>query len=108
MATGASTADVAIILLDARLGVLPQSRRHAYIASLLGIRHLAVCVNKMDLVDFGRDTYDRLAREFGEFAGRLGFADVTFFPISAKKGDNVVARSARTTWYDGPTLLEYL
>src|SRR3954466_470386 len=108
MATGASTADVAIILLDARLGVLPQSRRHGYIASLLGIRQLLVAVNKMDLVAYDRAVFDTLSAEFGAFASRLGFSGVHFLPMSAKKGDNVVARSERTPWYAGPTLLELL
>jgi len=108
MATGASTADVALILLDARLGVLPQSRRHAYIASLLGIPNLLVCVNKMDLVRFDAEVFARLRDEFGAFARRLGFHDVSTLPVSARRGDNVVARSLKTPWYDGPTLLEYL
>ena len=108
MATGASTADVAIILLDARLGVLPQSRRHAYIASLLGIPNLVVAVNKMDLAAYDPAVFDRLSDEFGRFVARLSFARVTFLPISARRGDNVVARSARTPWYEGPTLLEHL
>ncbi len=108
MATGASTADVALILLDARLGVLPQSRRHAYIASLLGIPNLLVCVNKMDLVGYERAAFERLGQEFGDFARRLGFRDVSTLPVSARRGDNVVSRSRKTPWYDGPTLLEYL
>ena len=108
MATGASTADVAVILLDARLGVLPQSRRHAYIASLLGIPELAVAVNKMDLVAESQARFDELVAEFGAFAAPLGFRGVTFLPVSAKRGDNVVARSERMPWYTGPTLLEYL
>jgi bifunctional enzyme CysN/CysC len=108
MATGASTANVVVILIDARLGVLQQSRRHAYIAALLGSRHLAVCVNKMDLVDFSREVFDAIASEFSEFAARLGFQNVTCFPVSATGGDNVVARSERTPWYEGQTLLEYL
>ncbi len=108
MATGASTADVALILLDARLGVLPQSRRHAYIAALLGIPNLLVCVNKMDLVAFDAAVFARLAEEFGGFARRLGFRDVSTLPVSARRGDNVVRRSAKSPWYGGPTLLEYL
>ena len=108
MATGASTADVAIILLDARLGVLPQSRRHAYIASLLGIPHLVVAVNKMDIVSYERGVFERLRDEFGAFVAKLGFRDVVFLPISARKGDNVVRRSPRTPWYEGATLLEHL
>ncbi|MCA9601089.1 MAG: adenylyl-sulfate kinase, partial [Myxococcales bacterium] len=108
MVTGASTADVALILIDARLGVLQQSRRHAYIASLLGIRHLAVCVNKMDLVGYDRAVFDRIAADFRASAEKLGFKDVTFFPISALKGTNIVTKSDRTGWYTGPTVLEYL
>ena len=113
MVTGASTANVGIILIDARLGVLQQSRRHAYIASLLGIPHLAVCVNKMDLVSYDQQVFDRIQAEFTEFAKSLNFADVTCFPISALKGDNVVGPSPRTEWfaspaYHGKNVLEYL
>jgi bifunctional enzyme CysN/CysC len=108
MATGASTADVAVILIDARLGVLQQSRRHAYIASLLGIPELAVCVNKMDLEGYRRGLFEQIRAEFAQFVGRLGFSGVEFFPISAKGGDNVVHRSANTPWYAGKTLLEHL
>ncbi len=107
MATGASTADLAVILLDARLGVLPQSRRHAYLASLLGIRHLAVVVNKMDLVGFDEAIFARLSSELGELAGKLGFQCVRSFPVSASDGDNVVTESARTPWFHGGTLLAY-
>jgi bifunctional enzyme CysN/CysC len=108
MATGASTADVAIILIDARLGVLQQSRRHAYIASLLGIPHLAVCINKMDLVDYSEEVYNRIKREFLDFLAQLSFKGVTTIPISALRGDNVVKRSEATPFYDGVTLLEHL
>jgi len=108
MATGASTADVAIILLDSRLGVLPQSRRHAYIASLLGIGQLIVAVNKMDLVDYSREVFDKYSADFHAFCSRLKFNGVNYLPISAKKGDNVVARSARTPWYEQGTMLELL
>jgi bifunctional enzyme CysN/CysC len=108
MVTGASTADVAIVLLDARLGVLPQSRRHAYLASLLGIAHLAVAVNKMDLVGYDPAVYARLRDDFAAFVAPLGFAAVTYFPISARRGDNVARASTRTPWYDGPTLLHFL
>ncbi|HVJ20700.1 MAG TPA: sulfate adenylyltransferase subunit CysN [Polyangiaceae bacterium] len=108
MATGASTANVAIILIDARLGVLQQSRRHAFIASLLGIPHLAVCINKMDLVEFDKVVFDKIRSEFSAFAADLGFKGLTFYPISALDGDNVVHRSKRAPWYDGPTLLEHL
>jgi len=108
MATGASTANLAVVLIDARLGVLPQSRRHAYIAALLGIPHLAVAINKMDLVDFREDVYRAIRDEFDGFARRLEVADISYFPISALDGDNVVTRSRRTPWYDGPSLLEHL
>jgi bifunctional enzyme CysN/CysC len=108
MATGASTASLAVILLDARHGVLPQSRRHAYIAALLGIRKLAVAVNKMDLVDFRRDVFERIRDEFGAVAAKLGIAEPFFVPVSARDGDNVARRGARTPWYEGASLLEYL
>jgi sulfate adenylyltransferase large subunit len=108
MVTGASTANVAIILIDARLGVLQQSRRHAYIASLLGIPRLAVCVNKMDLVGYDRAVFDRIRGDFAAFTENLSFAGVTFFPISALQGANCVHRSDKTPWYDGPTILEFL
>jgi bifunctional enzyme CysN/CysC len=108
MVTGASTANVAIILIDARLGVLQQSRRHGYIASLLGIPHLAVAVNKMDLVGYDRGVFDDIVATFREFTDKLRFKDVTFFPISALRGDNVVSPSERTPWHDGLTVLDYL
>lgn len=108
MVTGASTANVALILIDARLGVLQQSRRHAYIASLLGIPHLAVCVNKMDLVGYDKQIFERIKADFSEFSASLRFKDVTFFPISALKGDNLVGPSKKTPWYDGQNVLEYL
>jgi bifunctional enzyme CysN/CysC len=108
MATGASTANVAIILIDARLGVLPQSRRHAYIASLLGIPHVAVCINKMDLVNYSGERFEELKQKFGDFCEQLGFKGIKFIPISALLGDNVVHRSPSTGYYDGGTLLEHL
>jgi bifunctional enzyme CysN/CysC len=108
MVTGASTADVGVILMDARLGVLEQSRRHAYIASLLGIPHLLVAVNKMDLRDYAEAVYVELCRDFSAFTKGLNFKDVTFVPISALKGDNVVSKSGRMPWYRGPTVLEFL
>jgi len=108
MVTGASTADVAIILIDARLGVLQQSRRHAYIADLLGIPHLAVCVNKMDLVGYDRHVFESIKADFTAFAGNLSFKDVTFFPVSALKGVNIVEKSELTPWYEGPHVLQYL
>lgn len=108
MATGASTADVAIILIDARLGVLQQSRRHAYLANLLGIRHLLVCVNKMDLRDFSQDIFNEIKATFSSFVSNLNFADVTYIPISALLGVNIVNPSERTPWYDGPTVIGFL
>jgi len=108
MATGASTADLAVILIDARLGVQTQSKRHGFIASLLGVPRVVVAVNKMDLVDYDRAVFDRIRAEYAEFAARLGFADLTFIPISALIGDNVVSRSSRTPWYDGVPLLTHL
>ncbi len=108
MATGASTANVAVILIDARLGVLPQTRRHAYIASLLGIPHLCACVNKMDLVGWDQATFQRIADELGSFAGKLGIPDVRCLPISALRGDHVVDRGDAAPWYTGPTLLEHI
>ncbi|NNE18119.1 MAG: sulfate adenylyltransferase subunit CysN [Myxococcales bacterium] len=108
MVTGASTADVALILIDARHGVLQQSRRHAYIASLLGIPHLAVCVNKMDLKDYSQKIYEEICADFMEFGKTLRFKDIQFFPVSALVGDNVVSDSENTPWYDGPNVLGYL
>jgi bifunctional enzyme CysN/CysC len=108
MATGASTADVAIILIDARHGVLQQSRRHAYIANLLGIPRLVTCVNKMDLASYSEDVFRSIRGDFERFAERLAFEEVTFIPISALGGDNVVHASDRMPWYQGPTLLEFL
>src|SRR5574340_183267 len=108
MATGASTADLAIILIDARLGVLPQSRRHACIASLLGIPQVVAAVNKMDLVEYSRRRFEEIRESFGGHLGALGFDGARFIPISALEGDNVVARSGRTPWYEGPSLLEHL
>jgi sulfate adenylyltransferase subunit 1 len=108
MATGASTADAAVVLMDATKGVLRQSRRHAYIASLLGVQHILAAVNKMDLVGFSQEVFERIAAEFREFAGQLGVRNVYAVPVSALEGDNVVRRSARTPWYEGPALLEYL
>src|SRR4051812_33050946 len=108
MVTGASTADLSIVLIDARNGVVEQSRRHAFIASLLGVPHLVVCVNKMDLVDWDQRTFDRIADEFAAFAARLDVQDITFIPMSALNGDNVVERSANMPWYQGPPLLYHL
>ncbi|EFQ82345.1 adenylyl-sulfate kinase [Aeromicrobium marinum DSM 15272] len=108
MVTGASTADVALILIDARRGVLEQSRRHAFLASLLGIPHLVVCVNKMDLVDYAQDRFDDIRTEFASFASKLEIPDLTFIPVSALTGDNVVTKSAAMPWYEGPALLGHL
>ncbi|CAI8927698.1 Bifunctional enzyme CysN/CysC [compost metagenome] len=108
MVTGASTADVAIILVDARQGVLTQTRRHAYLTSLMGIRHVALAVNKMDLVNFDQDTFQRIVETFQAFTQTLGFEKVTAIPVSALKGDNITQRSAHTPWYNGPTLMGYL
>jgi bifunctional enzyme CysN/CysC len=108
MVTGASTADLAVILVDARKGVLEQSKRHAFISSLLGIRHLVVAVNKMDLVGFSEEVFDAIVTEFSCFARKLGAHEATFIPISALHGDNVVERSDAMDWYAGPALLEHL
>jgi sulfate adenylyltransferase large subunit len=108
MATGASNCEAAVILIDARNGVVAQSRRHAFIASLLGIRHFAVAVNKMDLVGWSREVYEEIRNEFTALSGRLGSPEMTFIPVSALEGGNVVERSERMRWHDGPTLLEWL
>jgi bifunctional enzyme CysN/CysC len=108
MVTGASTADLSIILVDARNGVVEQSRRHAFISSLLGVPHVVVCINKMDLVDWDCATYERIVADFTEFARKLDVKDVTFIPISALNGDNVVDRSDNSPWYQGPPLLYHL
>src|SRR6185503_10262631 len=108
MATGASTADVAIILIDARLGVQPQSKRHAFIASLLGIPNLVVAVNKMDLKNFDQKVFDSIKAAFESFCESLLFKEVVFFPVSALQGDNVATGSPRTPWYGGGSILNYL
>ncbi len=108
MATGASTAEASVILIDARKGVQPQSRRHAFIAQLLGIRHLVVAVNKMDLVDYDESVFHAIVDEFRGFLGKLGRTEMTALPVSALVGDNVVGRSERMPWYSGPSLLEHL
>ena len=108
MVTGASTANVALILIDARKGVLEQTRRHAFIASLLQIPHLAVCVNKMDLAEYSQERYEEIKDEFEKFSFKLDVKDVHFIPISALNGDNVVDRSENMPWYEGSTLLYYL
>jgi bifunctional enzyme CysN/CysC len=108
MVTGASTADLALVLVDARKGVLEQSRRHAFLASLLGIPHLVVCINKMDLVDWSQERYEEIKAEFRSFAMKLEVRDLSFVPISALHGDNVVTRSGNTPWYEGAPLLHHL
>lgn len=108
MVTGASTADLAIILIDARNGLVEQTHRHSFIASLLGLQHLVVCVNKMDLVDYDEDAYRKIVAEFKSFSSRLDIKDITFIPISALKGDNVVDSSKNMSWYGGSTLLHHL
>ena len=108
MITGASNVDLAIVLVDARTGVVEQTRRHSLLVSLLGVPHLVICVNKMDLVGFDQGRFDEIRTEFEEFASRLELQDVTFLPISALAGDNVVTRSSNMNWFEGPTLLHHL
>jgi bifunctional enzyme CysN/CysC len=108
MATGASTCQLAIILIDARHGVQTQTRRHSYIVSLLGIRHVVVAINKMDLVGFSQEVFERIRDEYTGFVAKLNLPDITFIPMSALKGDNVAARSDATPWYAGPPLLDHL
>jgi bifunctional enzyme CysN/CysC len=108
MATGASNSDAAVILIDARKGVLTQTRRHSYICSLLGIRHVAVAVNKIDLVEFSAERFHHIMGDYFGFAQQLGFASITPIPVSARFGENVSSRSDKRSWYDGPTLLEFL
>ena len=108
MVTGASTADLAVILIDARNGVLTQSKRHGFIASLLGIPHVLVAVNKMDLVDYSQEVYEQIVDEYTDFSSKLDIHDITFIPVSALMGDNVVRKSERMPWYDGPCVLHHL
>jgi sulfate adenylyltransferase subunit 1 len=108
MVTAASTANLAIILIDARKGVLTQTRRHSKLASLVGIPHLIVAINKMDLVDYSQETYERIKAEYLEFAAKVGIEDIRFIPLSALNGDMIVDRGDNLNWYDGPTLLEML
>lgn len=108
MVTGASTAEVAVLLVDARHGILTQTRRHAYLASLMGIRHVVLAINKMDLVNFDPAVFKRTGESFQQFSPTLGFASITAIPLSALKGDNITRRSANTPWYSGPTLMGYL
>ncbi|WP_280413217.1 adenylyl-sulfate kinase [Nocardia asiatica] len=108
MVTGASTADLALILVDARKGVVEQTRRHAFLASLLGIPHLVLCVNKMDLVDWSQERFEEIREEFARFASKLDVSDLTFVPVSALHGDNIVHRGASMPWYEGTPLLHHL
>ncbi len=108
MITGASTADLAVILVDARKGILTQTKRHSYLAHLIGIRHLVLAVNKMDLVGYDQATYDRIVADYAAFAESIGIAGFTPMPISGFKGDNITSPSANTPWYDGPTLIDHL
>jgi bifunctional enzyme CysN/CysC len=108
MVTGASTADLALVLVDARKGIVEQSRRHAFLCSLLRVPHLVLCVNKMDLVDWSEDVFDSIADEFTAFAAKLEAPDLTVIPVSALHGDNVALQSSRTPWYHGPSLLHHL
>ncbi|WP_066583667.1 sulfate adenylyltransferase subunit CysN [Sphingomonas pruni] len=108
MVTGASTADLAVILIDARKGVLTQTRRHSYLAHLIGIRHIVLAVNKMDLVGYDQATYDAIVADYAAFAQRIGIEQFTAIPISGFKGDNITALSGNTPWYSGPTLIEHL
>src|SRR5262249_12944117 len=108
LVTSASNSDLAVILIDARNGMMTQSRRHTFIAYLLGIRHFIVAINKMDLVDFRRERYEEIRRDFADFINRLGGAEVDCIPISALEGDHVTESSERMSWYSGPKMLELL
>ena len=108
MVTGASTADLAVILVDSRKGILTQTRRHSFLVSLLGIRHVILAVNKLDLVDYSREVFDTIDADYRKFAAELGLNDIVSIPLSALRGDNVTERSANTPWYTGPTLVEHL
>ena len=108
MITGGSTANLAIILVDARTGVITQTRRHTYLVSLLGIKHVVLAVNKMDLVDFDKQIFDKIVADYKAFVKSLNIPDITYIPLSALDGDNVVDKSDRTPWYEGPSLLDFL
>jgi len=108
MVTGASTADLALVLVDARKGIVEQSRRHAFLATLLQVPHIVLCVNKMDLVDYSEEVFDEIHAEFVSFAAKLRVPDLTVLPVSALHGDNVVTRSEKMPWFDGPSLLHHL
>src|SRR5690554_4001887 len=108
MVTGASTADAAILMVDARRGILTQTRRHSFLMSLIGMRHVVVAINKMDLVDYSKARFDEIVEQYREFAKPLGLEEITFIPMSALKGDNVVEHGHHMPWYHGPTLMAYL
>ncbi|CAI8816368.1 Sulfate adenylyltransferase subunit 1 / Adenylyl-sulfate kinase [Pseudomonas sp. IT-196MI5] len=108
MVTGASTADVAIILIDGRKGVLTQTRRHSYLVSLIGIRHVVLAINKLDMVDYSKEIYDKIDADYRAFASQIGLQNIVTIPMSALKGDNITEPSANTPWYQGPTLMGYL
>src|SRR5471030_219157 len=108
MITGASTADLAAILIDARKGVLTQTRRHSFLVSLIGIKKVVLAVNKMDLVDFDKTVFETIVADYRAFAGEIGLTDILAVPISGLKGDNIASLSERTPWYDGPSLMGYL
>ena len=108
MVTGASTADVAVILIDARQGVLPQTRRHSMICSLLGIPKVVVAINKMDLIEYEQKKFNDIFESYNTFANELKFDQITAIPISALKGDNIIHKSSQMYWYKGPTLLDFL
>src|SRR3954467_14760222 len=108
MITGASTADVAVILIDARKGVLTQTRRHSYLVSLIGIRKVVLAINKMDLVDYSQKVFDKIDEEYRVFARQIGLEDITSIPLSGLKGDNMLVASDKTPWYRGPTLMGFL
>ena len=108
MATGASTADVAILLVDARAGLLPQTCRHSYIVNMLGVKNICLAINKMDLVDYSQAVYERIINEYLEFSADLNFEKIVSIPVSALKGDNIISRSTNTNWYDGESLIQYL
>ncbi|MBT5955630.1 MAG: GTP-binding protein, partial [Candidatus Marinimicrobia bacterium] len=108
MATGASTADVAILLVDARAGLLPQTCRHSYIVNMLGVKNICLAINKMDLVDYSQEVFERIKAEFLEFSADLNFDEIVSIPVSALKGDNIINSSTNTQWYEGDSLIQYL
>ncbi|MDA9769663.1 sulfate adenylyltransferase subunit CysN [Emcibacteraceae bacterium] len=108
MATGASTADLAILMIDARKGILTQTKRHSFIISLLGIKHVVLAINKMDLIEFDQNIFEEIDKNYRNFANKLGFHNIEAIPMSALKGDNIIEKSEKTDWYNGPTLMEYL